>query len=520
MNILRFRALLPVLLLALPGRSELSWDFESPYLHPDAIDGIYGYAFPSKASPGQTPRHMATLSRVPVGGSTAALLRFRLDGKAFPAAGFGVMFDDARPVDLRGLISLRATVRADRPRKVRLAIMSSDPLLKASADTGLTFGRDTVVGNSPVEWNLSLADLSWPIWATNPPALSREAILSQIFAIQLQITCDGKTGSCTDDSGWIALDDLHLEGVGGIWSPPRIGDCTGERTSIDSFTNGPTRQNDLGGWWYAYTDRSSLDSNALGESRILNASVPESAQTWVGPSQTTRQAELRFQLKRKGVYSGYAAIETQLAPPVADLPRASDFPSATALAFSVTFGPEYPSELGGIVVHLRKNGKDFQGGADHQVRIPWDSTPRRWCLDLGGFEQPAWSRWIVPFTPKSLLAISFEAKLPASLSEAESEFQIGDITLHAAPGTRVTHRAVHGAPVVSLQGTSWRIQLPEAAQAPTSWELRALSGARLASGTIPAGNTIFDVPRTPGRTLTILQIRNDRSRWTVPLQGL
>jgi hypothetical protein len=515
-----FRAFLSILVLALPGRSELAWDFESAYAHPDAIDGVYGYAFPSKTSPGQTPRHVATLSRASIGGSTAAKLRFRLDGKDFPAAGFGIMFDDARPIDLRSLTTLRATLRSDRPRNVRLALMSSDPLVKSSADTGLTFGRDTLVGTAPVEWKITLADLSWPSWTTNPPGISRDAIVSRVFAIQLQVTCDGQSGVCMEDSGWIALDDLVLEGVGTVWDPPKIGDCSGERLAIDSFHTGPARQNDLGGWWYAYTDRSSFDPNSLGESRILNASVPESAQTWSGPSPTTHQASLQFQLKRKGVYSGYAAMETQLAPPQSDLPRPADFPTATSLAFDVRFDEDYPSELGGIVVHLRKSGKDFQGGMDHQVRIPWDSLPRRHCLDLGGFQQPSWSPWIVPFTPKSLLALSFEARLPASLSEAKSGFHVGDVAFHLVPGTSVHRRSSDLRPRILASRSNWRVSLGETPRVPTTWELRSLTGARIAAGTVPSGVARFDIPRPNLRTLSVLRIQSGDLLWTERLQGL
>lgn len=505
--------------MALPGRADLSWSFEAPYLHPDAIDGVYGYVFPSKASPGQTPRHTATLSRVAIGNDFAAKLNFRLDGTDFPAAGFGIMFDDARPIDLRGLTSLRVTLRSDRPRKIRLALMSADPLLRASADTGLTFGRDTIVGASPIDWKLTLDDISWPSWATKPPAISREAILSQIFAIQFQVTCESKTGTCLEEDGWLSIDDLRLEGVGGAWPEPRLGDCSGEKISIDTFSTGLANRNDLGGWWYAYTDRSSLDSSSLGNSRILNATIPESAQTWLGPTQATREAALRFQLLRRGVYSGYAAMETQLAPPVQDTPKAADFPNARSLGFTLSFDEEYPKALGGIIVHLRKSGKDFQGGADHQVRVPWLESSRRWCLDLSGFQQPSWSRWIVPFSPMDLAALSFEARLPAFLTEAVSGFRISDVALYGAPGTRVGRKPTRDAPVIRARFDHWEVQLPQSGTGRFEWTLFSLSGARVATGGADAGSS-FSLRRSPGESVAFLLIHRDRSRWVLPLPAL
>ena len=507
------------MLLAFSAHAELAWDFEAPYAHPDAIDGIYGYAFPSRTSPGQSPNHTAALSRAFLDGTTVAKLRFRLDGRDFPSAGIGIMFDGARPLDLRGLTHLRATLSADRPRKVRLALMSADPLLKLSADTGLTFGRDTLVGTAPVEWSIPLAGLSWPNWAIQPPAISREAILAGIFAVQLQVTCENKAGICSQDSGWITLDDLRLEGAGNVWGSPRIGDCGGEAISIDSFRNDPSRRNDLGGWWYAYSDRSAQDTNALGTSRILDASVPESAQTWFGPSLETASAGLSFHLQRKGVYSGYAAIETQLAPPRLDVPQPADFPAASALSFEVDFTQGFPRELGGLIVHLRKQGKDFEAGADHQVRIPWDSTSRRWCLDLAGFEQPSWSRWIVPFTPTSLVALSFEARLPATLQEAKGSFEVRGIRLHAAHGSRVGDRGFLRRPRVFQEARSWRVQLPEPVSTSASWDVVGLDGSVLDRGSLGMGEAFVSVPKSSRGSLAFLRIRTGRDTWTLSLRS-
>lgn len=506
--------------LVIGAAADISWDFESPVVHPNALDGIYGYVFPSKESPGRTPKHTASLQRTFVNGSKAARLSFRLDGSGFPSAGFGLMLEDALPQDLRGLVALEATIHADRRRQVRVALMGPDASLKAAADTGLTFGRDTVVGTSAIRWTIPLSDLAWPNWATELPQISRDALLARIFAVQFQVVCEQKLGVCNQDSGWISIDDLRLVGIGGGWPAPKVGDCSGPAAAIDSFASGNPRQNDLGGWWYAYTDRSATDSAARGASRILNASVPESAQTWEGPTATPAQAKLRFELKRRGVYSGYAALETQLAPPVDDTPRPADFPRARSIAFSVEFEEGFPTGLGGIVTHLRKAGKDFDNGADHQIRIPWDSTPRRWCIDLEALRQPAWSAWIAPFTPTNLLALSFEVKLPAALPVATGGFTVRDIAFHLEPGAGVAPRSSFAArPRLSQSGQGWRLILPQTAQSKVQWFVRSPDGALLQNGEAPAGAMNIEIPSAPGRGISFLSVHEGARSWTLPVPG-
>lgn len=506
------------LCLAGSAAADLSWDFETPVVHPDAIDGIYGYVFPSKVSPGRTPKHTASLQRTFSNGSKAARMGFRLDGTGFPSAGFGLMLEDAQPQDLRSLVTLQATVHADRRRQVRVALMGPDAALKSAADTGLTFGRDTLVGTSPVRWSIPLSDLSWPNWATELPGISRDALLSRIFAVQFQVVCDGDRGVCDQDSGWIVVDDLRLVGVGGGWAAPTAGDCSGPALSIDSFSSGNPRQNDLGGWWYAYTDRSAADSAARGASRILNATVPESAQTWEGPSASSEQARLTFDLQRRGVYSGYAAMETQLAPPVSDSPRTADFPRARALAFQVTFDENFPTGLGGVVVHLRKEGKDFQDGADHQIRIPWDAAPRRWCVDLAAFRQPVWSGWIEPFTPANLLALAFEVKLPASLPFAKGGFSVGEIRYHLDPGASVSPRSSRAhRPSFQRSTTGLRVVLADPATARVRWSVRTTEGALLGQGEAPIGSRAFDLPSGLGRSIAFLNLQVGDRAWTLPV---
>jgi len=499
-----FRTLLLLLtVLAEVSRADLLWTFETYDARPGGQGGVYGYVFPSASSPGQSARHRASLSRGPSSDGWAATLAFDLDGPKYPSAGFGLMFESAAPVDLRALKTLTLRVRADRPRKVRLSLAPQDSVLKLAADTGVSFGRDTVVGTSWVDWTIQASDLAWPRWAAEVPSGSRDALLAQVFALQFDVGCETRSGVCLQDSGWLQVDDIHLGGVGGQWIAPPAGDCGGDARSIDAFASEPARQNDLGGWWYAYTDRSSLDTFARGASRVLNASNPDSAGSWSGPDLERQRADLVFGLRRVGVYSGYAAIETQLAPPVKDVPQARSYPNLASLSFRIGFDRGFPEALGGVVVHLRKAGRAFLNGRDHQVPIPRDSVERVWCLDLASFQQPSWSEWIEPFTPDSLLALSFEVRLPSSLDSASSGFHVGEIAFHDQKGAGVGPRSSGSRDRLRATPTGWEL-LRDGSEA-ASWRVLDPSGRELASGRVDAGTSRIAVPAT-GRGLAFLRV--------------
>lgn len=493
--------------------ADLTWDFETADPRPGGQGGVYGYVFPSSQSPGQTPRHQARLTRPVSGASAVAKLSFTLDGEEFPGTGLGLMFEDALPLDLRPLDSIQVRIRADRFRKIRLSLAPADSALKLIADEGVSLGRDTVVGPKWVIWKISARDISWPRWATSIPSTSREDILSQIFAIQFDVSCDAKGGVCTQDSGWLELDDLHLFGVGGAWPEPPVGDCSPPALSIDRFQTGLPNQNDLGGWWYAYTDRTSADSFSRGKSQVLNASSPDSANTWVGPDSL---ASLRVMLERQGVYSGYAAIETQLSEPEGVLPTARSFPGMGALSFDVAFDSSFPKELGGLIVHLRKRGADFEGGRDHQVRIPWQPTRKSWCLDFSSFQQPTWSEWIEPFTPDSLMALSFEVRLPAIRERAEAGFSIGNIAFHSRGDVGVGPRdAAHRLRAVSSP-RGWVVEWSRESRGPAPWRVLDLRGRTLLSGTAPQATHRLEIPNVSDQMVVLVLMLPEGAR-SLPL---
>lgn len=506
------------LLFCLVGiaNADLMWDFATPDQRPGAVGGVYGYLYPSSKSLGQTAKHKASLQQWVENSDKAARMSFHLDGNKFPAAGFGLMFDNAEPIDLRSMTSIRVLLRADRPRKVRFSLAPSDSALKIAADTGVTFGRDTVVGPHWIEWIIRSEDVSWPRWATTPPTVRREEILSRVFALQFDIGCETKNGICDDDSGFLDVDDVQLIGAGGRWNAPEQGDCSGDTLWIDRFATGPDRQNDVGGWWYAYTDRTSADSSARGGSRILNASNPDSADTWVGPDGDSGSATLAFRLNRWKVYSGYAAMETQLASPDENSkPQAGSYQGAKAISFRIRFSDSFPEALGGVVVHLRRKGRFFENGRDHQIRIPISDKARDWCLDLSTFKQPSWSEWVEAFRPDSLLALSYEVRLPSSLDEAASSFQISRIAFHGEMHTGVAARAARGGERLLRTHHGWIYERSASIGDDAAWQIRQADGRKIASGVLSAGEARFALPDMP-RGLSILTIRSASFRILQP----
>jgi len=500
------RLLLPVFCLAALSKADLAWSFLSPDLRPGAIGGVYGYVYPSAKSPGQTALHTASLALWGTNTDEAARMSFHLDGKSFPAAGFGLMFDNADPIDMRSMTSIRMWIRADRPRKVRFSLAPADSILKIAADTGVTFGRDTTIGTEWSEWVIRAEDLAWPRWAKDLPASRREEILSRVFALQFDVGCEAKDGVCQNDSGHIDVDDVLLAGAGGRWNAPAEGDCSGDTLWIDRFDTDPARQNNMGGWWYAYTDRTSSDTSARGMSQIVNASNPDSAETWLGPSVDSGVSSLAFNLRRWHVYSGYAAMETQLAAPdMNSKPLARSYKGAAAISFRIDFAKDFPDAMGGAVVHLRKKGQFFENGRDHQLQIPIDSVARDWCLDLSSFKQPSWSEWIEPFTPDSLLALSFEVRLPSSLDQVASSFRVSRIAFHGEMLTGVGARLTRGNGRLLRMGQGWVYVRSTASPVAIPWTIRNAEGRQVAVGVLPERETSLSIPAT-SRGISILTL--------------
>lgn len=414
------------------AHADISWNFAQDNPQPGGQGGIYAYVYPSDSTNRQSPAHIASLQRIILGGGGAAKLSFVLDGKKYPSAGFGLMFPESQPLDLRGLQAIQLYLSTDRPRTIRLSLSSRLPGYQIAADTGVSYGRDLKV-SAGQNWTIPVSKLSWPNWATNLPAVSEVDVEGSTFAIQLNVSCEDAAGVCAKDNGWIQLDSLRLVGVGLTWPSPSPGSCSGDSLEVSRFTSSSRKKNGLGGWWYAYSDQNAADTSSRGTSRVLSASDTSDPTSWL-PDSANDRAYLKFHLMRVGTYSGFAAVETQFGPPDGSgTPVPAKLPQLRSLSFQLAFDQGFPTSLGGVTFHAKKAGKAFANGQDHQVRIPFDSASHRWCLDFDSLQQPNWSAWgQAPFTPDSLLAMSWEVKLPGDASQSAGGFQISDVRLWSA----------------------------------------------------------------------------------------
>jgi|GEM_PF-1293615 len=431
----RVRTLLQAMLVfaACAAHADISWDFAQDDPQPGGQGGVYAYLYPKDSASRQSPFHTASLQRIATSATTgAAKLSFVLDGKHYPSAGFGLMFPSSLPLDLNALKSVRLHLSTDKPRTVRISFASRLPAYQTASDTGMSYGRDMVVTSAGIDTAILASGFAWPNWALDAetPSVLPSAILGSTWAIQLNVSCEGAGGVCAKDTGWVRLDSIDLVGVGLTWPTPSAGSCTGDSLEFSRFSSSSPKLNGLGGWWYAFSDVSSSDTAALGFSKILSAPVPTNPTTWV-PDSAGDAAYLGFDLVRGGSYSGYAALESQFGPPNASgIPVPATMPGLRAISFRLAYDSGFPSSLGGVTFHAKKAGVAYANGQDHQIRIPFDSAAHRWCLDFDSLQQPDWSAWgKLPFTPDSLLALTWEVNLQGDATEALGGFRISDISL-------------------------------------------------------------------------------------------
>jgi len=444
--------LLGLALLGAASKADMLWDFKDYDARPGNVNGIYAYFYPNAkdSASHKTPAHTATIARVTTGpgtknGTPGARLDFVLDGENYPSAGIGLMFPEAQPLDLRMMKSIRVHLSANKSRRVRLSLSSHDTAYQSASDSGVSLGIDTAVGPDGIDWEIPAMDLTWPRWAADIPAVDPLAIFASIFAIQLNVSCQTKSGTCSNDSGWVFIDSLRLVGVGGAWPSPAQGvGCHGDSTNVSQFTSGSPKRNPFGGWWYAFTDVGAADSNSRGQSRIVSAPDTTNAGTWT-PDAANDQATIDFRLNRVAPYSGFVGLETQFGPPDAQsVPVPVSIPDLAAISFDLEFGA-FSSDLGGISFHVKKAGRAFQDGKEHQVRIPYTAQIQHWCIDLASLQQPPWTTPSLAFTPTDLLAMSWEAKLQGSAPTAQGVYTLRNIKAFRNNGVGVKHASrLHG----------------------------------------------------------------------------
>ncbi len=430
------------------ANADLVWNFRSADTRPGSVNGIYAYVYPNPADSGskKTPAHSASLARDTAGGAPKAVLDFVLDGEDYPSAGFGLMFPEAKPLDLREMKSIRLHLSSSKPRHVRISLAADIKEYREASKSGISMGMDTLVGPNGLDLEIPKAQFLFPTWAKEAEyPTSLEAAFAATFAIQVNVSCENKPklGVCSNDSGRLVLDSLRIVGVGGAWPAPANGTgCYGDSTEVSRFSALSPKRNGLGGWWYAFTDANAADTASLGNSRILSAPDTAKAGAW-RPDSIGDRAFMRFRLERVASYSGFMGLETHFGKPD-DSGRTQPYTMAdlASVGFDVEYG-EFPSELGGISFHVKRAGRNFKSGQEHQIRLPHDPNPKRWCIDLKNLQQPSWVKPQLQFEPESLLTMSWEAKLQGVESSAVGEFSVRNVRIYRNNGVGV-RQAVRG----------------------------------------------------------------------------
>lgn len=424
------------------AKADLVWNFQSADTRPGNVNGIYAYYYPNPMDSGskKTPLHSAILSRDATSGAPKAVLDFVLDGEEYPSAGFGIMFPEAKPLDLREMKAIRLHLSSSKPRHVRVSLAADIKEYREASSQGISMGMDTLIGPAGLDLEISKAQFLFPTWAKEAEyPTSLEAAFASTFGIQLNVSCENQLepGVCAKDSGKLILDSLRIVGVGGAWPTPVNGaGCFGDSSEVSQFTSSNPKKNGLGGWWYAFTDANASDTASRGSSRILSAVDTTKAGTW-RPDSTDDRAFMRFRLERAASYSGFMGLETQFGP-TDDSGRTLPYTigNLASVGFDVEYGA-FPEALGGISFHVKKAGRHFKGGQEHQIRLPYDAKSKRWCIDLSKLQQPSWVKPQLQFEPESLLTMSWEAKLQGVESSAAGEFSIRNVRIYRNNGVGV-----------------------------------------------------------------------------------
>jgi hypothetical protein len=493
--------------LAAVQAKPIQFDFETP----DSLDAsrVRAYWFPRTAKEKRSPLHVADLRRSsskPIAGTWSAKLSFTLDGKPYPAAGMGLMFPEAAMVDLQSLTSIALKLRTDKKRSLRVSIASHAIGYESANDTGVGLGADIVSQDTLTSWTIRSERLSFPRWAGEVPALTSAEILAQTFAIQITTSCDST--NCNHDSGWIQVDDVILNGVDDAAKEPAPGNCTGEGLLLSDFATTPTKRNVLGGWWYAYTDSSSPDTSAHGSSLVRDTSGNWSASGWA-PDPKTHKANADFWLQRQNTYSGYAALETQMGSQLQPM----SFPGLHSISFRLDMRAGFPDTVPFVLFHAKKAAVEFQKGRDHQVKLPYHSGARTWCIDLDSLQQPDWvGLWKEPFTSDSLLALSWEVRLASMYRSGQVSIALDSIKLYGWNPTAI-HGKARTTPQLHMKRSADRLYLQRSNTSPARVRILLPDGKCVREETWGTGESQLSIPLRGG--FHLLQIVDDKRHSTI-----
>jgi hypothetical protein len=510
-------ARITALLLGLTAAAQakpLEFDFETPdSLNPAALRAWW---FPKNDSDRRSPSHTCRILRdstAPLDGKWDAKVSFVLDGSPYPSAGIGFQFPQGNSADLRSMTSLSIMLHADRSRAIRVSIGNPLPAYAAANDTGVNLGFDAVVKDSTVTLTVPVSSFAYPRWAAETPALATSDVLALANAIQVTTSCASDT--CSLDSGWIKIDDVILQGVNDTPPDPPAGNCSGTGTAVSNFSTAPVKQNVFGGWWYTYTDSSSTDTLAHGHSLYMDSSGAWSVGTW-WPDTAAHSAPANFWLRRGGPYSGYGDLETQF---TADLSKPRDLPGLQSIRFRTTIPSSFPDSQVSLAFHMKKAGTAYASGRDHQVQLPTPSGTTSWCINLDSLQQPDWvGIWKLPFTPDSLLTMSWEVTLAAMDTAAVAGFTIDSVVVYGWDPTGIARSATSAAGLtLALRGNALVLRRPSTEAA----TLLVLSpaGAVLSRQVWPAGEATLEIPAAHALRIALLQSSGSHQRLLLPASG-
>jgi hypothetical protein len=132
--------------------------------------------------------------------------------------------------------------------------------------------------------------------------------------------------------------------------------------------------------------------------------------------------------------------------------------------------------------------------------------------------QPSWSEWITPFTPDSLEAISWEARLPSSENFASGSFAVRNIrlfgkttsTLGAPKRLATTFRLVRSS-------QQWTIERRGSQDQHTQLVLRNAHGQKLQSVSFAPGQSQQRLSQTLPSGILWVQVREGVHQWSQTL---
>jgi hypothetical protein len=370
---------------------------------------------------------------------------------------------DWSPLRLNTVRAISFQIRLDRRPTEGLEVsLGSDLVSKEHRDAGHSYG--VFLGKTdlpaPSVWatvTLELENFTPPEWWKPTEGFpSRDTALTAVrflqFAPKTAYAGDGVGPTLPEIVVELRNITLVFDGGGGYpIFPPRLEGCfDGEDVLIDDFSDGD-RTNELGGSWYAYSDTSTLPSriadSARGTSRVQTKVQP--GNEVVGDlGYVQLEAGLNKRAGSSGdwrPYAGWAAITTDFGEGrLLDATKDRTFPEESRLkAFSfhlrlVKAGPQ----ISGIRFKVGLEGTPAEGSHLFMVNSTYldpksPSYLARICVWVEDLRQPYWVANPVPFSPKAIRSLTWEARIDdeidSTIVQDTVAFLVSNVRIHLAP---------------------------------------------------------------------------------------